>query len=345
MNKTNSIELPGGFEFLSPNGKTFPRFKKDSEDFGDKKRDVICGFSKSMKKTRQYILLSSSLFHKKYVYKYFDRREFASYIREKSFSLYFREIKDWDDPYEKRFYCADYSYFKEKTPFVNDHRTVYACCFTTKKDSEPSWQMYVNKDHASDSNKKDKGKMNRAVCVQARFDFKALLDYLNDYVRNTLHGEFMLVVRPVEYMNKNEINGLHHLDSEGNFKTKFFKAFDFSQYLNLLSLKRKAFIYEEEIRFFLIPKNKDCIIPTSFFINNERPKTPQNNNQGKVLNKIILDYRSEKEEIDYFRDRFQKLGLGDDDIVRSDLMEPFAPIIIGEKKEDFQKRMLGAQPH
>lgn len=334
MNKTNSIELPGGFEFLSPNGKSFPRFKKDSEDFGDKKRDVICGFSKSMKKTRQYILLSSSLFHKKYVYKYFDRRKFPKYIRKNQFSLYFREISEWNDPYEKRFYNADYSKV-EGAQFLDDHRKVYACCFTSQKDSEPSWKMYV------EQKSKPEGSTEREICIQARFDFKALLDSLNDYIENELQGDFVLIVCPVEYMNKVKINGIHHPKQDGKPKDEYFKNFDFSKYLRLLSLKRDAFIYEKEIRFFLIPKNQSCPFPNLIRINNESPKTSKNHKQEKILDKVILDYMSKEDEIKDFRESIKDLGLDDESIVCSDLMAPFDDIKIGETWEEQQRRLAG----
>lgn len=332
MSKTESLVLPTGFQFLTHDGKPFPRFEKERQE------DAICGFSKSMKKTRQHILLSNSLFHKKYVYKYFDRRKFPKYIGKNQFSLYFREISEWNDPYEKRFYNADYSKV-EGAQFLDDHRKVYACCFTSQKDSEPSWKMYV--DQNSEPSQKKEGSTEREICIQARFDFKALLDALNDYIENELQGNFVLIVCPVEYMNKVKINGIHHPKQDGKPKDEYFKNFDFSKYLRLLSLKRDAFEYEKEIRFFLIPKNQNSSFSNLIRINNESPKTSKDHKQGKILDKVILDYMSKEDEIKVFRRDIKDLGLDNESIVCSDLMAPFDDIKIGETWAEQQRRIAG----
>lgn len=334
MSKTESIALPTGFQFLTRDGKPFPRFEKERK----KKGDQICGFSKSMKRSRQHILLSSRLFHKKYVYKYFDRRKFPKYIGKNQFSLYFREISEWNDPYEKRFYNADYTDV-EGAQFLNDHRKVYACCFTSQKDSEPSWKMYV--DQSSELPPKAIGSAEREICIQARFDFKALLDALNDYIENELKGDYVLIARPVKYKKKVEINILHYSTPDKKTKDEYFKDFDFSKYLKLLSLKRDAFKYEEEIRFFLIPKNQNCSFSNLICIKNESPKTSKNHKQGKILDKVILDYMSKEDEIKDFRQRIKDLGLDDESIVCSDLMAPFDDIKIGETLETQQRRLAG----
>lgn len=109
----------------------------------------------------------------------------------------------------------------------------------------------------------------------------------------------------------------------------------------MLSLKRDAFKYEKEIRFFLIPKNQNCSFPNLICIKNESPKTSKNHKQGKILDKVILDYMSKEDEIKDFRQRIKDLGLDDESIVCSDLMAPFDDIKIGETLETQQRRLAG----
>jgi hypothetical protein len=127
-----------------------------------------------------------------------------------------------------RFYCAEYikPSAKDKTP------QLFATCVTRAKNSEAAWKVYSH------------GQGLGAHCVQLELDIVAL----RDQIRKT---GYIFEERQVEYKNEPFILELHkpslqmYLDGNGNFTVDTF--------LKLLSLKRIAYSYEEEVRLFVIP--------------------------------------------------------------------------------------------
>lgn len=143
------------------------------------------------------------------------------------------EPSAWSDPYEKRFYTADYSNIKGFKP----HR-IYCSCFTQKVSNEAAWRMYGSR---------DTGIASRTI----RFEFRrsALLQLLDHglserkiYIGNALY----------DYTSK-QIDGLHL--QKNPLYSRYFRNFSLDKFLNLLLIKRKAFDYEQEVRMFLVDEN------------------------------------------------------------------------------------------
>ena len=325
------MKLPNGFDFM--NDGDFPVFKSIGK--GKLNKDTIYSYDSKNTK-RSHVLLFGDVLNKRIIFKYIDRKNFVDYVNkqfkktnEKGFSLCFQQLSQWKDPYESRFYDADYSLLNSAFD-IDKHRKLYACCFAADKDSEPSWKMYVNE--SNDDDKK--------VCVQLRINFKALLDYLNYYIANKLNGEYVLVVGRVTYKNKGFINKLHRPDEKGNSYSSYFGGFNFTKYLKLLMLKREAYKYEDEIRMFLIPKEgvtiKDnLVIPVPTVC----PTNVKNGQKwGKIVDKIVLDPNSDETEIAKYSQKLSNLGVDIDDYMRSDLYNCFSRIRIGETKEEEANR-------
>ncbi len=318
------------------NDGSFPVFQRDGK--GKQSKDIIYGYNQKNTK-RSHILLFGDVVNKRIIFKYIDRRKFVDYVnkqydktKEQGFSLCFQQLSQWKDPYESRFYDAEYSLLTDSAFAINEHRKLYACCFASDKDSEPSWKMYVDENNDDD----------RKVCIQLRINFKALLDYLNYYITKKLEGKYVLVVGRVTYKDKGFINKLHRPDDKGKLDNAYFGNFNFTKYLKLLMLKRNAYQYEDEIRMFLVPREgvtiKDyLVVPIPSTCPADMPNSKK---WGRVVDKIILDPNSKESELKDYYKRLLNLGVDPGNYVRSDLYDGFSKIKIGETKEEELKRKI-----
>lgn len=317
------MKLPEGFDFVN-GGIDFLLYNENK-----KKTDSILSYSDDNVK-RTNVFLFGEIFNKRTIYKYIDRRKFKDYVSKQvqGWSLCFQEPSIWQDPYESRFYKADYSNVFSDVDFVkNKQMSLYACCFAMKRDSEPSWKMYVDEKNQDD----------RKVCIQLKIDFKALLDYLNYYITTKLDNQYILIAGPVKYMEKSDVNSLHRPDEKGKLN-QIFSDFNFTKYLRLLKVKREAYKYEDEIRFFLIPRNgkvngDHLVIPIPAECPEDVAKTKR---WGKIIEMLYLDPNSEDQELEDYRNYFlkTKLGLKADEFDISDIYISYSNIIIGETKEE-----------
>lgn len=183
----------------------------------------------------------------RYMYKYMDIETAIKCL--KGNNVKFVEPTLWPDKYESRFYTADYSKVvkdpKEKTP------RLYACCFTFSRASESAWKTYAYKKTGLASH-----------CVQFRINKQLFRQSLNDYAKE---HSCKIYEGPINYsLTDYQINHLH-LPSEPLYNSVFESKFDLNNYLSLLLIKRQAFNYENEYRYFIVPNSgiaNDSIFPT-----------------------------------------------------------------------------------
>ena len=142
----------------------------------------------------------------------------------------FFEPSKWNDKYEQRFYCANYTLpaAKGKTP------QLFATCVTRIKNSEAAWKVYSN------------GQGLGAHCLQLELDIVELRKQLRA-------SGFHFEEKPIEYKHEKVILDLHK--KRKAYYNEFFSSFTLESFLNLLSLKRDAYTYEQELRLFVIPMN------------------------------------------------------------------------------------------
>ena len=121
-------------------------------------------------------------------YKYMNAQRAIEFLE--SGDYYFVEPIEWADPYEKRFYTADYSSLRY-TP-----KQCFCTCLTHKISSEAAWKMYRNNNG---------GLADRTI----RFEFnrKTLFKALEDNI--SIEKIYFGNVN-YEYTTK-EISELHHL--------------------------------------------------------------------------------------------------------------------------------------
>lgn len=168
------------------------------------------------------------------LYKYMPLNRFLKMLDEQK--LTFVSPETWYDPFETRFYLADYSKYNFTKP------QVYCMCLTDKgyENEEASWKMY------SDGN--------NSKTVQLTFDKNIFLNILDAYA--TLSGSTIYIGKANYLYTVNEIYNLHKPGSKG-YDYYFPKDFKTENFINLLCIKRHAFSFENEIRVFIVNKKKN----------------------------------------------------------------------------------------
>lgn len=178
--------------------------------------------------TQDEISITKSEMRYTKVFKYMTLEAFLTSLYCKTWRFF--EPSKWNDKFEQRFYCADYVFAAAKgnTP------QLFATCVTKTKNSAAAWKMYSN----------GQGLGNH--CLQLELDVVELRKQLN---ASGFHFEEKLI----DYKPENVILDLHK--KEGKYYKEYFSSFTLDSFLNLLSLKRDAYSYEQEIRLFVIPSN------------------------------------------------------------------------------------------
>lgn len=159
-------------------------------------------------------------------------------------NIRFVEPTRWEDKYEGRFYNADYSLVCSDP---NEYPFLYACCMSHKPHNEAAWKVYSY------------GKTGLgAHCVQFKINRSRLrLELVKNAEDLAYIAEGNVIYCQEEIINRiheKEIDTRNGKVSNINYNN-FFNHFNLGMYINLLLLKRDYFEHENEIRFFLIPRN------------------------------------------------------------------------------------------
>lgn len=182
--------------------------------------------------------------HGKFLYKYMPLKTAILCLQNNT--IRFRKPSQWEDPFEKIYYLADYTNVMPTPPFSTD---LYACCLTSRSNCEASWRIYTD-DYVANP------------CVQFKIYIGQFRKFLEKFSKDI---KVSVYEGRVEYgVSDYEIRHLYQKNNR--LYPLFFERFDLEKYLNLMLLKRKYFEYEDEIRFFLTASN--C---TSDYIDVEIP--------------------------------------------------------------------------
>mgnify|MGYP003503459218 FL=1 len=179
------------------------------------------------------VFLDSDYDVSKPIYKYMDVESAINFLQNKLMS--FVEPSSWFDPFEKRFYNADFSAIPNfKKP------KIFASCFTNKATNEAAWVMYSYFKNGLASKS-----------IRLEFNPTPFYDMLNQF---GLNNNARIVVSRVNYkLSEQTIKALHKKSCTKH--QIYFANFDIDKFINLMLIKRKAFDYEKEIRIFIIPSD------------------------------------------------------------------------------------------
>lgn len=142
----------------------------------------------------------------------------------------FFEPSKWNDRFEQRFYCARYNFRAS----IGNTPQLFATCVTRVKNNEAAWKVYAH------------GLGLGARCLQLELDIVELRKQLRA-------SGFRFEEKAVTYENETVILDLHK--KRKRYYNKYFGFFTLDKFLRLLSLKRDAYTYEQELRLFIIPDN------------------------------------------------------------------------------------------
>lgn len=159
----------------------------------------------------------------KSLYKYMPLNRFLKNLEDGELVLV--SPKTWRDPYEKKYWLADYADLSFRKP------AIYCMCLTLnrRKNEDAAWNLY-----AYDKNEK---------LIQIEFDTQKLLDVLKRKVDKIYIG------KAVYDYNSPEIDNLYKRGKKGHFL--YFNQFNEDCFFNLLRIKRKSYSFENEVRIFV----------------------------------------------------------------------------------------------
>lgn len=159
-------------------------------------------------------------------------------------SLRFVEPSKWPDKFEGLYYKSSYA---RVDPGDRVPKKLVACCLAINKACEAAWNQYTYGGSGLSS-----------VCVQFVIDRQKLQEQLDTYA----NGIDAKVYEGVVDYSHNEfvIQNIKRVASP--LHSAYFDDFSLAKYLNLLLLKRPAFQYESEVRFFIIKNDQNTHVDT-----------------------------------------------------------------------------------
>ncbi len=166
------------------------------------------------------------------IYKYMTLDAAIASLESKTWRFY--EPTQWPDKFESRFYCADYSKLNQEP---GSEQRVYATCVTRTQNSEAAWKVYAGKEGM------------QCHCIQIEIDLVESLHQL-------FSSGYKIYERRVDYME--EIKLIHIHETTSRKHAEYFGEFNFNLFLNLLALKRDAYTYENEVRYFAISQTPEA---------------------------------------------------------------------------------------
>jgi len=169
--------------------------------------------------------LSGSIF-KIRLFKYWPYSRIMELLIKKE--LVFVNPKLWKDPFEKLYLNTDYKELGLNQP------KIYCFCVTTElKNEEAAWNIY---------------KVNNERTLRCNINTNVLFEILSQFA---YENNFKVYFGNANYKFTNkEIFNLQFPDNK--YHKNYFSDFSIEKYLNVMTIKRQAFAYENELRIFMV---------------------------------------------------------------------------------------------
>lgn len=174
---------------------------------------------------------------KKPFFKIVQRKRINSTIGQEPY-LWFANPSTWEDAFERRFIDVLYKDNNGGLNIFPLKGRIFCTCFSLTRVCEAQWKVY--------------SKNPNNICIKVNRG--ALLDELTKYLQANTNDE--IYIGRVEYQETRMIKG--SLSKNPLFKKTGFSFSNQASLVKLLTLKRNAFLYEDELRIFIIkPQNSN----------------------------------------------------------------------------------------
>lgn len=170
--------------------------------------------------------------NKPFLYKYISFEHLKKNMNDNK--IVFVSPQTWQDPFEQIYYAAKYKNYKKPN--------IFCMCLTENLNQHEAaaWKMY--QDGTNDK------------MIKVYFNVTKMLEQLDEFCRK---NEWSIYIGKINYdLSSREIQTLS-MKTNPYYEQYFPENFSNEDYLNLLLLKRKAFEFEQEVRMFLIPDDKN----------------------------------------------------------------------------------------
>lgn len=165
------------------------------------------------------------------LYKYIRLSYVLEMLKNKEITFVSPEL--WNDPFETKYLKTDYS----AIGYIRPEQIYCFCARTDNANEEASWNIYSNSQE------------DPLIRISLRtFHF---LEYLKNY--SDQHNCKIYYSRVDYGLKAKDIAELYKADNE--FHDRYFNDFTEEKYIQVMSLKRQAFKYENEVRIFLVSKD------------------------------------------------------------------------------------------
>ena len=181
----------------------------------------------------KFLNITESDFIKDYesMYRFIPVNRFLDLFKKEKLTFLYPGL--WNDPFEKLFLEAEYSI--DGTPFdlpIKDR--LYSLCWTKTKESEAYWKTYMPLENG----------------IRIKSSAHRILEELKNF---DLHSSYKIYIGKVKYENFDKIMACK---SDSALMDKVSSRTICDEHIQLMLMKRKAFIYEDEIRILLYPDYK-----------------------------------------------------------------------------------------
>lgn len=171
-----------------------------------------------------------------YIHKYMPSSRVLNTLENYPHTIGFVYPELWYDPYEIKYLNTDYT-------GLNGYKQPKIYCLCARTDNineEASWKIY----------QRDNDPLLR-LFIQSEL-------FVSNIMKFAEANECDVYLSKINYdLSRSEIDNLYSLSSPHYHN--YFQKFNDEQYVKVMSLKRKAFSYENEVRFFIIPSDHDKI--------------------------------------------------------------------------------------
>lgn len=228
----------------------------------------------------------------KSLYKYMKLSRVLEMLKDKTITFVSPEL--WNDPYETKYLKTDYS----AIGYIRPEQIYCFCARADNASEEASWNIYSN---AQDD-----------PLIKLSIKTLTFLDYIKNYAaKHNCHVYYSKVNYDLKTA---DIAELYKTDNK--YHLEYFDEFDEEKYIKVMSLKRQAFKYENEIRLFVVPEDgnrigDDCLlrIPIDYNMFSRYTFAPLERIKGDDVSTMLKEkfYRAKyfiaKEEVKTFDKR------------------------------------------